>query len=94
MPLTYPLSSYTLASYFVLYDSGAFALVFPTIGVDYRGTYTQVDGVVTFTWEGWSTAGPWGATGMLADGTLSVRYNIIMQLSDFEDAVYTLLPPN
>jgi hypothetical protein len=31
-----------------------------------------------------------GATGTLKDGSLTVQYNLIMQLSDFDDAVYGL----
>jgi hypothetical protein len=48
--------------------------------------------VITFEWEGWSVAGPWGATGTITDGVLTVKYNLIMQLSDFEDAAYRLTP--
>ena len=54
----------------------------------YRGGYSESNGVITFQWEGWSIAGAWGATGTLKDGSLTVQYNIIMMLSDFEDAVY------
>jgi hypothetical protein len=45
---------------------------------------------VAFGWEGWSPAGPWGATGALTGNTLTIRYNDIMYLTDFEDAVYAL----
>jgi hypothetical protein len=48
----------------------------------------EANGLITFAWEGWSVAGPWGATGSITDDSLSVRYNVIMQLSDFEDGVY------
>lgn len=83
--------AYTTQSRFVLYDDHAFALQYPGIA-DYRGAYTEsANGVIDFTWEGWSTAGPWGATGALDGDRLTVRYNIIMALSDFEDAVYTLV---
>jgi hypothetical protein len=81
---------YTQMSRFVLYDNGAFALQYVSLGGEYHGGYTESNGVITFEWEGWSIAGPWGATGTLNDGSLSVRYNEIMQLSDFEDAVYAL----
>jgi hypothetical protein len=75
-------------SRYVLYDDGRFALQY--LGIDdYRGTYKEANGVITFEWEGWSTAGPWGAAGSLTDEALTVRYNLIMQLSDFDDAVYT-----
>ena len=87
--MSYPLGNTTSGSHYELYDNGAFALQFPGIG-EYRGTYKETDGTITFSWEGWSVAGPWGATGTLANDRLVVRYNLIMQLSDFEDAVYTL----
>ena len=88
--LTYRLSDYTKQSRFVLYDNGAFALQYVSLGIEYRGGYTESNGLITFQWEGWSTAGPWGATGTLKDGSLTVQYNLIMQLSDFEDAGYGL----
>jgi hypothetical protein len=58
--------------------------------LEYRGRYTGQNRDIRFEWEGWSTAGPWEATGLLGDRTLTVRFNIVMQLSDFEDAVYSL----
>ena len=88
--LTYRVSDYTKQSRFVLYDNGAFLLQYVSLGIEYRGGYTESNGVSTFQWEGWSTAGPWGATGTLKEGSLTVQYNLIMQLTDFEDAVYGL----
>jgi hypothetical protein len=88
--LTYHVSGYTKQSRFVLYDNGAFTLQYGSLGIEYRGGYTESNGVITFQWEGWSTAGAWGATGTVNDGSLTVQYNLIMQLSDFEDAVYGL----
>ncbi len=88
--LTYPSRDYTKTSHFVLYDNGAFALQYVSLGLEYRGGYTESNGVITFQWEGWSIAGAWGATGALTNGSLTVQYNLIMQLSDFEDAVYGL----
>jgi hypothetical protein len=81
---------YTEQSRFVLYDNGAFVLQYASLGGEYRGGYTESNGIITFEWEGWSLAGPWGATGTLNSGSLTVRYNVIMQLTDFEDAVYRL----
>ena len=84
---------YTLASRFVLHDNGTFALQYLSGSQgsnEYRGTYTEVDGLVTFHWEGWSTAGSWGATGVLTGDSLAVTFNMIMLLSDFENATYTL----
>jgi hypothetical protein len=86
-PLEYPLSHWTVASRFVLRQDGTFALQFD--GFEYRGTYAVAENNVQFSWEGWSVAGPWGATGTLTETTLTVRYNLIMAMSDFEDAVYT-----
>lgn len=88
--LDYPVQSYTLNSRFVLHEDGSFVLQYPH--VEYRGTYSANEGTIVFSWEGWSSAGHWGATGTLHNGTLSVRYNLVMQLSDFENAVYKRMP--
>ena len=88
--LAYALSDYTKQSRFVLYDNGAFALQYASLGGEYRGVYAESNGVITFQFEGWSTGGAWDATGTLKNGSLSVQYNLIMQMSDFEDAVYVL----
>ena len=85
--LTYPLAAYTVASRYVLYDDGAFALEYPSS--EYRGSYQESGGTLTFNWEGTSPAGAWGATGTIQNDHLVVRYNLVMQLTDFEDAVYT-----
>jgi ABC-type transport system substrate-binding protein len=90
--LSYPVSNYTRQSRFVLYDNGAFVLQYVGLVADYRGGYTEANGVISFEWEGWSVAGPWGATGTIRGDTLTVEYNLIMQLTDFENAVYTLMP--
>jgi hypothetical protein len=78
-------TDYTRQSQFILYDNGAFALQYPSPIGDYRGRYTASNGVITFEWASW---GP--CTGTIKDGLLTVQYNLIMQLSDFEDAVYRL----
>ena len=87
-----PLQRWTLNSRFVLYDDGTFALQYRiSAGApEYRGTYRTGNGAIAFEWEGWSTAGPWGASGTLDGKTLTVRFNLVMQMSDFEDAIYTL----
>jgi ABC-type transport system substrate-binding protein len=90
--LSYPVSHYTRESRFVLYDSGGFALQYPSLGGAYRGGYTEANGVITLAWEGWSVAGPWGATGTIKGDMLTIQYNLIMQLTDFEDAVYARMP--
>jgi hypothetical protein len=91
--LSYRVSDYTRKSRFVLYDNGAFVLQYPSLGEGgYRGGYTDANGVITFEWEGWSVVGPWGATGTLKGDSLTVQYNEVMQLTDFESALYVLMP--
>ena len=85
----YAVRDYTKVSEFLLNDNGTFTLHYPGIG-DYRGTYTEAGGTIVFQWEGGSAAGPWGATGTLVGDKLTVNYNLIMELTDFEDAVYAL----
>lgn len=82
------------ASRFVLYDDGSFELqyVWSQGSPSYGGTYMEKDGRITFTWQGWSTAGPWGADGTITPTTLSVHFNLVMQMSDFADADYTRVP--
>jgi len=78
---------------YVVGDDGRFELQYPGI-VAYRGTYkySEETGLITFGWEGSSLAGPWGATGSVRDDVLTVRYNLIMQMSDFEDSSFTRVP--
>jgi hypothetical protein len=86
------ISAYTETSRFILYDNGSFTLQYASFSGEYRGTYTESNGNVVFTWEGWSAAGPWGAEARLDGDLLAVRYNLIMQLTDFEDANYVRAP--
>jgi hypothetical protein len=92
--LSYQVRDFTRGSRYVLHDDGTFALQYLQSrgSPEYRGTYTETNGLLTFAWEGWSTAGPWGASGSLSDESLTVRYNTIMELSDFENAVYVRTP--
>jgi hypothetical protein len=76
-----------LDSRYVLYDDGTFALQFSGL-FEYRGTYQELDGRINFDWQGWSAAGPWGASGSLHGDTLDVKYNLVMQMTDFVDGVY------
>jgi hypothetical protein len=47
-----------------------------------------VDSRIIFSWDGWSTAGPWGAQASLRGDSLKVTYNLIMSMSDFVDGTY------
>jgi hypothetical protein len=89
--LSYPVTAYTRASRYVFFDNGRFVLQYTSLGREYAGWYAAApDGGLQLTWEGWSVAGAWGATGTLTDDTLTVRYNVVMQWTDFDDAVYAL----
>jgi hypothetical protein len=85
------ISGWTLESTYMLFPDGTFDLA--DGAGDYPGKYTErADGSITFDFDGVSLAGPWQASGALVGGQLTVHYNVIMALSDFEDAVYTLEP--
>jgi hypothetical protein len=83
---SYPVSSYTAASRYVLRGSGSFSLQYPTLGSEYVGTYSQQGDSILFRF---ATDGRWDATGTLNGDSLEVRYNVIMELTDFENAVYS-----
>jgi hypothetical protein len=92
-----PVSDYTRASRFVLYDNGIFELQLVDFSfgggvVVYSGRYAEANALITFAWDGASNAGPWSATGTLDGTSLTVQYNLLMQLTDFENAVYVLTP--
>jgi hypothetical protein len=85
-----------MASRYVLFDDGTFALQYlgSQGSFEYHGTYTEANAVITFRWEAnQDVAAPWrAAIGTLTDDFLTVRYDLIMQLDDFEDAVYVRAP--
>lgn len=85
-----------LHSRFVLFNDGRFALQYSSVSrpfFEYLGTYRESAGSVTFDWEDRSSAGAWRATGTITDERLDLRFNTIMSLSDFEDAVYVRSRP-
>ena len=92
--LSNPVREWTSSSRYVLYDDGGFALQFLRSqgSFEYRGTYTEANAVLTFHWElNQNVPAPWRpASGTLTDESLTVRYDVIMNMDDFEDAVYTL----
>jgi hypothetical protein len=84
-----------LASRYVFYDNGKFSLQFASSRAglfEYPGAWAPDGGQITLAFEGWSTAGPWQATATLRGDSLSVKYNIVMYLSDFIDGVYVRSP--
>lgn len=94
--LTRPVHEWTIDSRYVLYDDGTFALQQSQSrgSFEHRGTYTEADAVVTLRWQVNQTVpAPWRpTTGTLMDAFLTVRYDSIMVLDGFEDAVYTRTP--
>ena len=83
----YPVRPYTQASRFVLYENGAFALQYVSLGVDYRGRYTEANGELRLQWADSSSD---AARGVIENTSLAVEYPFVMQMSDFENAVYRL----
>lgn len=84
-PSSYRVRDYTTASRFVLQQGSAFSLQYGSLGIEYVGTYAEADGRINFSFSG---DGRWDATGTLNGDRLEVRYGLIMQHSDFEDALY------
>ena len=96
---SYRVSDLTRQSRVILFDNGAFALQYPPnqygTGV-FRGAYQDAGGLLMFLFEGQGrTVGtPWNdATATLESDLLTLTYSERMQHSDFENAVYMLIPP-
>lgn len=84
-----------LRSRYILEDNGTFRLQFSSLNYgffEYPGKYSRTKLQITFEFEGWSSAGPWVALGDLSGATMRVRYNLVMNLSDFIDGDYVLVP--
>lgn len=89
-PLDHPVNSYTETSSLVLDRAGVFTLRFDTCcGGGYVGRYEVVDGRLRFTFTGDNR---WEAIGTFNDELLELRYNDIMAMSDFDNAVYRQAP--
>jgi hypothetical protein len=66
-------------------------LQFPTLpNGELRGKYSEADGRITFDfdWNGQQA----GATGVFSGSEMTVTYNLMMALSDFENGVYVKTP--
>jgi hypothetical protein len=94
--MAYAVRDFTRLSRVVLYDNGAFGLQYPSIAHVYRGAYRNANGVLMFLFDwsaGRSVDEPWvDATGILQGNSLTLQFDDIMQHSDFENAVYVLMP--
>ena len=89
--LMYPVRDYTNQSRFVLFDNGAFALEYP--GFSYPGQYRAAGNVLMFLFQfqGRTVDEAWDdATGRLQGDSLTIEFDLLMQHSDFENAVYVL----
>ena len=78
-----------IASRFVLHEDGTFGLQYASAHYpffEYPGTFTEHEGDIKFVFR--DNPGRWVARGTTEDQGIAVRYNIDMQLSDFEDALY------
>jgi hypothetical protein len=84
--LEYPVQAYTTNSTYLLYENGAFALQYSTVGRPYAGEYQREENRILFRFAGDHR---WSAVGTIDGDSLEVRYNDIMMHSDFENAVYT-----
>ena len=84
-PSSYRVQDYTVASRYVLYDGGTFTLQYASLGIEYPGFYEEADGGLSFRFRG---DGRWDAAGTFNGDLLDIHYNIIMSMSDFDDAVY------
>lgn len=88
--IAYPHGS-LLGSRFVLFDDGNFGLQYSSLTnpfFQYTGTYTEQSGDLMLAFH--ANNGRWTATAAITDGALSVKFNLDMQMSDFEDGVYLL----
>ena len=98
-PYSYPASLQfhggSIVSRLVLYRDRRFELQFSSARFGffaYGGSYVRTGASIDFSWDGWSTAGPWGATGTVHDAVVHLGYNQVMQLTDFVDGDYALVP--
>ena len=88
---TYAMHGGPLASRYVLYDDGSFALQYASANYpffEYLGTYTEANSLIKFLDK---DAG-WEATVSPRGESISVRYTLLMQHSDFLDGVYIRTP--
>ena len=87
----YAIHGSPLGSRYVLYDDGTFSLQYSSAQYpffQYTGSYVVRDSTVAFTFNSWSTAGEWGASARITEDSLTVEYNLIMVLSDFEGGLF------
>jgi hypothetical protein len=89
-PLDYPVRGFTLGTQYILYENGVFGLRYEEPVFLLLGTYRQDNGIITFRFPS-SSEDRVDATGTLRGELMEVRYSLILQHSDFENAVYRLV---
>ena len=88
MPPSYSMHGSPLASRYLLFEDGTFALQYASANYpffEYLGTYKEAGAVITFEWKGCCG---WSATGSLEGDALKVEYSLNMVMSDFINGVY------
>jgi hypothetical protein len=81
-PLSYPVGYFTVGSRYVVYENGAFVFSYDNLSVSYVGSYTRENEHLSLGF------GSKGAVATLVGDLLEVRYDDLLQQSDFENAVY------
>ena len=77
-------------SRYVVYDDNTFSLQYasPDHGfLEYPGRYSREASAITFIFD--ASPGNWRAAATISGDSLIVTYNLIMQMSDFEDGVFS-----
>jgi hypothetical protein len=85
-PSSYGSDAYLLS----LGADSAFVIEFPdgSSSWGWAGRYERTDSTIVFHYNAWSAAGGLEGRGTLRGDTLFIKYNVIMQMTDFEDGAY------
>ena len=79
---------------YVFYDDGTFAYQISLAAHDWPGRYTRRDSVLTMDWNAATPGlGAWMSRAIVHGDTLAVKYNVAMQMNDFEDGSYLRASP-
>jgi hypothetical protein len=84
--LDYPVRNYTERSSIVLYESGGCSLQYESTPWELRGRYEHDEAGIRFYFS--ERTSPPDATGLVRGDVLEMRFSLMMQHSDFENAVY------
>lgn len=79
------------AKRYVFYNDSAFAAQYLSPWgslYDYGGRFVRQDSIIHLYFDNGSVAGSWEARATLSGDSLTVRYNALMSLDDFEDGIF------